>query len=103
MLCPLRKILIASTATLLLASCAGGFITATDSKKIQVVLTQLGNTLTSDLLAQRAVALAATPPDVDGAMCAGTQPTNPADPTTGHGRVDGRGSNSERSGRDRRQ
>lgn len=45
-----------------------------DSSQIEKVLTQLGNTLTADLLQQRAVALAATPPDTFGAQCAGALP-----------------------------
>ena len=54
-----------------LAACSG-VISASESTQIETVLTQLGNTLTSDLQTQAAVALAATPPDIDGAQCAGT-------------------------------
>ena len=70
---------------LALLSCTGGLITASESAKITTVLTQVGNTLVSDLQAQSAVALAATPPDVDGAQCAGTlpDPTKPGDLGTG--------------------
>jgi len=68
-----------------LPACVNGLVSGVDSAKINTVLTQLGNTLTTDLQQQRAVALAATPPDVDGAQCAGTVPTNPADATTGTG------------------
>lgn len=80
-----RKAAILAAALPLLAGCAGGLISQSQSTQITTVLTQLGNTLTSDLLQQRAVALAATPPDTDGAACAGTLPTNPTDPTTGTG------------------
>ena len=58
-------------ACLLLASCG---LSASQSDQIEKVLAQLGNTLTSDLQGQRAVALAATPPDTAGAQCAGTLP-----------------------------
>ena len=75
----------AAAGCLALAACAGGLVSQSESQQITTVLTQLGNTLTSDLLAQGAVALAATPPDLDGAACAGTLPTNPLDPTTGTG------------------
>ncbi len=44
------------------------------STQITTVLTQLGNTLTTDLQQQALTAMAATPPDVDGARCAGTLP-----------------------------
>jgi hypothetical protein len=60
-----------------LTSCTG--ISANQNTQISAVLTQLGNTLTTSLQQQAAVALAATPPDVDGARCAGTLP-NPAVP-----------------------
>ena len=72
----------AVVACAFVAACA---LSAAQSDSITTVLTQLGNTLTADLLQQRAVALAATPPDLDGAACAGTLPTNPADATTGTG------------------
>jgi hypothetical protein len=75
-------VLIAAVTAFTVAACA---LSAADSSSITKVLTRLGNTLTADLLQQRAVALAATPPDLDGAACAGTLPTNPADPTTGTG------------------
>jgi hypothetical protein len=82
----MRKTIIATSAIgLLLAGCVGGLISAADSAKINIVLTQLGNTLITDLQQQHAVALAATPPDTAGAACAGTMPTNPTDPTTGTG------------------
>lgn len=68
-----------------LDGCVGGLVSQGQSTAISKVLTQVGNTLTADLLQQRAVALAATPPDLDGAQCAGTLPTDPADPTTGTG------------------
>lgn len=70
----MRKILVLPIACLALAGCVNGIVSADKSKQISVVLTQLGNTLTSDLLQQKAVALAATPPDVDGARCAGALP-----------------------------
>jgi len=68
---------IAAGSLLLSVGCAGGLITQSQSQQISVILTQLGNTLTTDLQQQSAVAMAATPPDVDGARCAGTLP----DPT----------------------
>lgn len=61
----------AALALLVLTGCA---ISQAQSDQITKVLTQLGNTLTADLQAQRAVALAATPQDTDGAQCAGTLP-----------------------------
>src|SRR5579863_1415176 len=54
------------------------------SDQITTTMTQLGNTLTSDLQSQRNAALAATPPDLDGAACAGTLP-DPAQPMNGTG------------------
>lgn len=77
-----KRLLALLTFATLLAACT---ISTTQSQDITKVLTQLGNTVTSDLLAQRAVALAATPPDLDGAACAGTMPTTAGDPTTGTG------------------
>lgn len=76
---------IACAALALLAGCAGGVVSQDQSKKISVVLTQLGNTLTNDLQQQRLVALAATPVDQHGADCAGTlpDPTKPGDLGTG--------------------
>ena len=80
----MRKLLAGAGVVSLLAAvplggCAG--ISAGSSSQIETVLTQLGNTLTTDLLQQRAVALAATPPDTFGAQCAGTlpDPTKPGD------------------------
>ena len=72
-------------AQLILTSCAGGLVNQSQSKEISTVLAQLGNTLTADLQQQAAVAMAATPPDVDGARCAGTlpDPTKPGDLGTG--------------------
>jgi hypothetical protein len=71
----MRKIIIVATAaSLLLTGCSGGLVTKDQSTEITTVLTQVGNTLVSDLQGQRAVALAATPPDTDGAQCAGTPP-----------------------------
>lgn len=58
-----------------LSGCA--IVSQQQSTQITTVLTQLGNTLTADLQQQAATAMAATPPDVDGARCAGTLP-NPA-------------------------
>jgi hypothetical protein len=49
------------------------------------ILTALGSTAIPQLQQQAAVALAETPPNVHVAQCAGTMPTNPADPTTGTG------------------
>lgn len=59
-------------------------LTAIDNK-IEDVLTKLGNTLIPDLQQQSAVSLAATPPDVHGAACAGTlpDPAKPGDLGTG--------------------
>jgi len=75
----------AAVICLSLTSCAGGLVTQSQSQQIETVLTQLGNTLTTDLQQQRLVALAATPPDLDGAQCAGTlpDPTKPGDLGTG--------------------
>ncbi len=70
------KKLLASVSLVALASCAPG-VSQSDSTQITTILTQLGNTLTTDLQQQAATAMAATPPDVDGARCAGTLP-NPA-------------------------
>lgn len=83
----MRRLIATCAVVALLSGCAGSgsVVSQQDSAAISKVLTQLGNTLMSDLLQQRAVALAATPPDTDGAQCAGTLPTNPADPTTGTG------------------
>lgn len=83
------RILLSALAAVLLAvgsiSLGGCTISSSESQQIETVLTQLGNTLTSDLEEQHAVALAATPPDLDGAQCAGTLPSNPSDATTGSG------------------
>lgn len=49
------------------------------------ILTALGSTAIPQLQQQAAVALAETPPNTHVAQCAGTMPTNPADPTTGTG------------------
>src|SRR5579864_2254776 len=68
---------VAAAGCLTLAACAGGLISQSQSQQITTVLTQLGNTLTNDLRSQRAVALAATPPDMDGAQCAGAAPGEP--------------------------
>ena len=69
-----RRLSIALSGAVLLAGCAGGVISQSQSSDITKVLTQVGNTLTTDLQQQRLVALAATPPDLDGAACAGTLP-----------------------------
>jgi hypothetical protein len=69
-----RHLSIALSGAVLLAGCAGGIISQSQSADITKVLTQVGNTLTADLQQQRLVALAATPPDLDGAACAGTLP-----------------------------
>lgn len=60
-------------------------VSSSQSTQISTVLTQIGNTLTIDLQQQAATAMAATPPDVDGARCAGTlpDPTKPGDLGTG--------------------
>ena len=80
------KILAPIACALLLAvsGCVPG-VSQTQSSQITAVLTQLGNTLTADLQQQSAVALAATPPDMDGARCAGTtpDPKKPGDLGTG--------------------
>lgn len=68
-------------ALLGLGACAIG---QAQSDAITTTLTQLGNTLTSDLQNQRNAALAATPADIDGAACAGTLP-DPAHPENGTG------------------
>ena len=57
---------------LLLGGCVGQAV-----DRITPVLTQIANTAIADLQQQKAVALAATPPDTDGAACAGALP-NPA-------------------------
>ena len=78
----IRKLIASVSVIGLLAAPLGGCAIGTgDSTQIETVLTQLGNTLTKDLLQQRAVALAATPPDTFGAQCAGTlpDPTKPGD------------------------
>ena len=62
---------------LLCSVSACAIVSANQSTQITTVLTQLGNTLIADLQQQAATAMAATPPDVDGARCAGTLP-NPA-------------------------
>ncbi len=69
------RYLIAACSCLALGACA--VVSQDQSSQITTVLTQLSNTLTSDLQQQRLVALAATPPDAHGAACAGTLP-NPA-------------------------
>lgn len=69
----------------LLALASGCALSQAQSDAVTTTLTRLGNTLTTDLQQQRTTALAATPPDLDGAACAGTVPTNVADPTTGTG------------------
>ena len=75
-----RMVQIVILAVVPLASCA--IVSQQQSKQIETVFTQLANTLVTDLQQQRAVALAATPPDVDGAACAGTlgNAANPSDP-----------------------
>lgn len=73
----MNKFVIVGIAGLALAGCAGGVISADQSKQITQVLTRVGNTFVSDLQQQAAVAMAATPPDLDGARCAGALP----DPT----------------------
>lgn len=73
----MRKLL-ASVSLLALAGCAvPAIVSQSESTQITTVLTQLGNTVVNDLQQQAATAMAATPPDVDGARCAGTLP-NPA-------------------------
>jgi len=83
----MRKLLLcgASIFALSLVGCAGGIISQNDNQKISKVLTQLGNTLVTDLQQQKAVALAATPVDTDGAQCAGDlpDPTKAGDTGTG--------------------
>ena len=70
------KRVLATAMVALLTGCAGVGTVVSDKESAQIekVLTQLGNTLVSDLQQQAAVALAATPPDVHGAQCAGTLP-----------------------------
>ncbi len=77
------KIAVLGTLMLGVASCA--VVSQSQSTQITTVLTQLGNTLTADLQQQALTAMAATPPDVDGARCAGTlpDPTKPGDLGTG--------------------
>ncbi len=84
----MRNLFISTAVVALMAGttigCSLGLNSA-QSTEISTVLTQLGNTLTSDLLAQKAVALAATPPDVDGATCAGNLPDPAVAGDTGTG------------------
>lgn len=54
-------------------------ISPEQSSQIGQVLTRVGNTLEASLQQQAQVALAATPPDLDGARCAGALP-DPAKP-----------------------
>jgi len=80
----IRSALASASAIALLmgtAGCVPG-VSQGQSQQITKVLTQLGNTLTADLQQQAATAMAATPPDVDGARCAGTlpDPTKPIGP-----------------------
>ena len=81
----MKRMMLVSTAALALVGCGSFGVSSSQSKAISTVLTQLGNTLTSDLQQQAKVAMAATPPDTAGAACAGTLP-NPAVPNdTGTG------------------
>jgi len=75
----MKRVVLAAALPLMLSSCAGGLVSQGQSTQIEKVLTQLGNTVTTDLQQQRLVALAATPPDQHGAQCAGTLP-DPAKP-----------------------
>lgn len=79
------KTALAGASLLALAACASGLVSSTESKQVSTVLAQLGNTVITDLQQQRKVALAATPPDNDGAQCAGVlpDPTKPGDLGTG--------------------
>lgn len=78
----MKRFLLLAAVALMLGACT---FSPTQSSDITRVLTQLGNTLIADLQQQRAVALAATPPDTFGAQCAGTlpDPTKPGDLGTG--------------------
>lgn len=69
-------------APLALCGCAA---TQAQTDVITTTLTQISNTAITDLQNQAKVALAATPPDVDGAQCAGTlpDPTKAGDTGTG--------------------
>lgn len=82
----MRKFLLTGIAaiTLLSATACSLGVSQSDSAAINKVLTQLGNTLVTDLQQQAKVAMAATPPDADGAQCAGTMPIAavPATPTS---------------------
>ena len=69
---------------LCLTACVGG-VSQSQSKAISTVLTQLGNTLTNDLQQQARVAMAATPPDLAGAACAGRLPDPKISGDTGTG------------------
>jgi hypothetical protein len=68
-----------------LAGCISQAVDNTQNAQINKVLTQLGNTLTTDLVQQAKTAMAATPPDLHGAACAGTlpDPAKPGDLGTG--------------------
>lgn len=80
----MNRLIVATGIALGLSACVPS-ISSDDSAKISKVLTQLGNTLVTDLQQQKAVALAATPPDTDGAACAGSlpDPTKAGDTGTG--------------------
>lgn len=80
----MNKLLLSAAIVALVGGCAGG-LNKNQSTEITKVLTQVGNTLTTDLQQQRAVALAATPVDQHGADCAGTlpDPSKPGDLGTG--------------------
>lgn len=81
----IRKLAVTAVLAVALSGCNIASQLSSGSSSIETVLTQLGNTLVSDLQSQKAVALAATPPDVDGAACAGAlpDPTKPGDTGTG--------------------
>ncbi len=64
----MRKLLAPIACVALLGGCA---LSTAQSNQINTILNQIANTATTDLTQQQKVALAATPPDTDGANCAG--------------------------------
>lgn len=77
----MTRILLAATTALSLAGCA----TQAQSDATSKLIVGLANKSISDLQGVVTVANAATPPDTDGAQCAGKlpDPANPADLGTG--------------------
>jgi len=77
------KVLIFALALSLAACGIPG--TPEQASDVETVLTQLGDTLIADLQQQRAVALAATPADMDGVACVGRVRDPTIAPDTGTG------------------